>query len=100
MTTIVRTDSANEDFRKLVVELDKDLAIRDGDDHAFFAQYNKIANIAHVVVAYDGNEAVGCGEESMIITVPYGRAGAGRAGALDQRTGLHHLHIRDWPEAT
>ncbi len=61
MTTIVRTDSANEDFRKLVVELDKDLAIRDGDDHAFFAQYNKIANIAHVVVAYDGNEAVGCG---------------------------------------
>lgn len=61
MITIVRTDSANEDFRKLVTELDKDLAIRDGDDHAFFAQYNKIANIAHVVVAYDGDGPVGCG---------------------------------------
>ncbi|MBX2906514.1 MAG: GNAT family N-acetyltransferase [Taibaiella sp.] len=61
MITIVRTDSTNEDFRKLVTELDKDLAIRDGEDHAFFAQYNKIANIAHVVVAYDGDAPVGCG---------------------------------------
>lgn len=61
MITIVRTDSANEDFRTLVTALDKDLAIRDGDDHAFFAQYNKIDNIAHVVLAYDGNEPVGCG---------------------------------------
>lgn len=61
MITIVRTDSTNEDFRKLVTELDKDLAIRDGDEHAFFAQYNKIANIAHVVVAYEGDEPVGCG---------------------------------------
>jgi len=61
MISIVRTDSTNEDFRKLVTELDKDLAIRDGDEHAFFAQYNKIANIAHVVVAYDGDEPVGCG---------------------------------------
>ena len=61
MITIVRTDYSNEDFRKLVTELDKDLAIRDGDEHAFFAQYNKIANIAHVVVAYDGDEPVGCG---------------------------------------
>lgn len=61
MITIVRTDSSNEDFRKLVTELDKDLAIRDGDEHAFFAQYNKIANIAHVIVAYEGNEPAGCG---------------------------------------
>lgn len=61
MITIVRTDSTNEDFRKLVTELDKDLAIRDGDEHAFFAQYNKIANIAHVVVAYEGDEPAGCG---------------------------------------
>ncbi len=45
----------------LVAALDKDLAIRDGDDHAFYAQYNKVDLIRHVVLAYDGSEAIGCG---------------------------------------
>lgn len=49
------------DFQALVVELDKDLAIRDGDDHAFYAQFNKIDSIQHVVVAYDAETPVGCG---------------------------------------
>jgi len=61
MIELIRTDSLNEDFRKLVMALDKDLAIRDGDDHPFFAQYNKLDSIKHVVVAYDGPAAVGCG---------------------------------------
>lgn len=61
MYTLLRTDSSNADFKKLVVALDKDLAIRDGDEHAFFAQFNKIAAIKHVVVAYEGNQPVGCG---------------------------------------
>jgi putative acetyltransferase len=61
MITLTRTDSANPDFRTLVAALDKDLAIRDGDDHAFYAQYNKVDLIKHVVLAYDGSEAVGCG---------------------------------------
>lgn len=61
MYTLLRTDSANADFGQLVVALDKDLAIRDGDEHAFFAQFNKIAAIKHVVVAYEGNQLVGCG---------------------------------------
>lgn len=91
MITIVRTDSANEDFRTLVTALDKDLAIRDGDDHAFFAQYNKIDNIAHVVVAYDGNEPVGCGAikhygpgtmEVKRMYVPPARRGRGIAGLV------------------
>lgn len=41
--------------------LDADLAIRDGKDHAFFAQYNKTDSISHVVVAYENNEPAGCG---------------------------------------
>lgn len=46
----------------LVTHLDKDLAIRDGEVyHEFYAQYNKSDDIKHVVVAYDGDEAVGCG---------------------------------------
>jgi GNAT superfamily N-acetyltransferase len=61
MITLTRTDSASNDFRTLVADLDKDLAIRDGAEHSFYAQYNKIDLIRHVVVAYAGGEAVGCG---------------------------------------
>jgi len=61
MTNLVRTNSDNSDFRRLVALLDKDLQIRDGDEHSFYAQFNKIDKIRHVVVAYLGGEAVGCG---------------------------------------
>ncbi len=56
-----RTDSSNPDFRDLVVHLDRDLALRDGKDHAFFAQFNGISMLQHVVVAYLDGVAVGCG---------------------------------------
>lgn len=58
---VIRTDSSDPAFRTLVIALDKDLAIRDGDDHAFFAQYNKIDSIKHVVVVMDGPNPAGCG---------------------------------------
>ncbi len=45
----------------LVADLDADLRIRDGEDHAFFAQFNHIDTIKHVVVAYDDGQAAGCG---------------------------------------
>lgn len=61
MIRLKRTDSQNSDFIKLVRELDADLAVRDGDDHAFYAQYNKIDLIKHVVVAYRDEMPVGCG---------------------------------------
>ena len=61
MYKLVRTNSDNLDFQKLVRELDKDLAIRDGEEHAFFAQYNKIDAIKFVIVAYENEVAVGCG---------------------------------------
>lgn len=61
MIILKRTTSEDADFRKLVTELDKDLAIRDGDEHSFFAQFNKIDLIKHVVVAYQDDEPVGCG---------------------------------------
>jgi putative acetyltransferase len=59
--TLIRTDSSNEDYRNLVTELDKDLAIRDGADHTFFAQYNKSDGINHVVLAYEDGTPVGSG---------------------------------------
>ena len=57
----IRTDSGDPAFRSLVAELDKNLAIRDGNEHAFFAQFNKLDSIRHVVVVMDGTLPVGCG---------------------------------------
>jgi GNAT superfamily N-acetyltransferase len=61
MIRLLRTDSTNTDFQKLVRSLDAYLEDRDGDDHAFYDQYNKIDTIKNVIVAYDGETAVGCG---------------------------------------
>ena len=61
MITLKRTNSDDKDFQQLVEELDKDLAIRDGEDHSFFAQFNKINAIKYVVIAYENGKAVGCG---------------------------------------
>ncbi|MGN6618161.1 MAG: GNAT family N-acetyltransferase [Ilyomonas sp.] len=65
MYSIIRTTSENNDFRELVKLLDADLKIRDGDDHAFYSQFNKITNIRNVVVCYEDNKAVGCGAFKM-----------------------------------
>ncbi|PZR20101.1 MAG: GNAT family N-acetyltransferase [Flavobacterium psychrophilum] len=61
MIRLVRTDSSNPDFQKLVRSLDTYLADRDGDDHAFYDQYNKIDAIKNVIVAYENENRVGCG---------------------------------------
>ena len=61
MIQCIRTDSDNEYFRSLVRELDADLKIRDGADHSFYSQYNKIDKIKYVIVAFDDQMAVGCG---------------------------------------
>lgn len=56
-----RTDSDNPDFIALVRQLDADLAERDGAEHAFYAQFNKIDKIRHALVAYIDGRPVGCG---------------------------------------
>lgn len=61
MTTLKRTNSDDQDFQNLVRELDKELAIRDGADHSFYAQFNKIDAIKYAVVAYQDGEPLGCG---------------------------------------
>src|SRR5512140_801746 len=58
---IIRTTSENEDFRRLVMALDSELTIRDGEEHVFYAQFNTLDTIKHAVVAYLDDEAVGCG---------------------------------------
>lgn len=61
MLKIIRTNSSDGDFINLVKLLDMDLQIRDGNDHPFYAQYNKIDNIKYAVVAYWNEVPVGCG---------------------------------------
>ncbi len=61
MINIVRTDAGNPDFISLVRLLNADLAIRDGEDHGFYMQYNKLDSIKHVLVAYENGVVVGCG---------------------------------------
>ena len=58
---IIRTNSDNPDFVHLVKQLDADLAERDGSEHDFYAQFNKIDKIKYAVVAYDGGVPVSCG---------------------------------------
>lgn len=61
MIQLIKTNSTNEDFIKLVSFLDAELAIKDGKDHAFYHQFNGIVNLNNVVVAYKNEQAIGCG---------------------------------------
>ncbi|WP_166919607.1 GNAT family N-acetyltransferase [Flavobacterium poyangense] len=61
MNSLKRTNSDDIDFLNLVVLLNQDLKIRDGEDHAFYNQFNHTDTIKHVVVCYQNDIAVGCG---------------------------------------
>ncbi|MBN9299017.1 MAG: GNAT family N-acetyltransferase [Filimonas sp.] len=91
MLTFVKADSENPDFISLVRLLDADLAKRDGDEHGFYAQYNKIAMIKHAIVAHENGVPVACGaikevapsvmEVKRMYTLP-GSRGKGIAGKV------------------
>ena len=61
MITIRRTTSDNEDFGNLVILLDAYLRVLDGEDHAFYAQYNKTSLLKNAVICYDDDKALGIG---------------------------------------
>ncbi|MCZ8284384.1 MAG: GNAT family N-acetyltransferase [Bacteroidia bacterium] len=91
MYRLQRTNSDDPDFQALVRELDKDLAIRNGEDHSFFAQFNKINAIKHVVLAFENEQVVGCGAikeydadtmEVKRMFVPLEKRGKGIASAV------------------
>jgi putative acetyltransferase len=61
MIQLHRTDSDNPDFQSLVRLLDEYLAEKDGAEHSYYAQFNKLDKIRHVVVVYNDEEPIGCG---------------------------------------
>lgn len=83
MPTTIRTNSDNSQFIDLVAALDAYLAIVDGNEHAFYSQYNKIDKIKHVVIAFENDIPIGCGaikefdadsmEVKRMFTLPAGR---------------------------
>ena len=60
MLTFKRTNSVNQDFKKLVKLLNDELAGRDGPNHPL-SQFNPIDQLKYVVLAYDKDIAIGCG---------------------------------------
>ncbi|MEN7551705.1 GNAT family N-acetyltransferase [Rapidithrix thailandica] len=83
MIKAIRTHSGNHDFIALVQLLDAELKKRDGEDHSFYAQFNTLDHIGHVVLAYEDGIALGCGaikvyepnvmEVKRMFTLPTGR---------------------------
>ena len=61
MIQILKCNSNDKDFITLVKLLDADLALRDGEDHAFYNQFNKIDNIQHALVLFINNQPVSIG---------------------------------------
>jgi len=58
---LIRTNAEHPHFIELVKLLDLELAERDGAEHSFYAPFNTIGNIKHVILAYEDEKPVGCG---------------------------------------
>ena len=91
MKKIIRTDNKNVDFNKLIIELDAYLKVTDGTDHEFYNQFNGLDNIKNVVIAYQDNQAIGCGAFKKIdnetieikrMYVKFAHRGSGTAQAI------------------
>ncbi|MEN9335340.1 MAG: hypothetical protein RLZZ500_327 [Bacteroidota bacterium] len=61
MLKLLHTHSEHPDFEKLVKPLNAYLAILDGEDHAFYAQFNQSALLKNTLVAYWDELPVGIG---------------------------------------
>ena len=61
MVILSRSNSENTDYQALTQLLDAYLRIQDGEEHAFYAQYNKSTTINEVIVVYENAQALACG---------------------------------------
>lgn len=58
---LLQTDATHPDFGLLVQQLDEDLAARYGAQQDFYGQFNALAAIKQVIVAYQEEKPVACG---------------------------------------
>jgi GNAT superfamily N-acetyltransferase len=61
MIAVKRVSPDDPDFTALVKLLDQNLAISDGEDHAFYDKFNKLASIKHTLIGYEDTIPVCCG---------------------------------------
>jgi putative acetyltransferase len=61
MILVTRTDSNDKNFRLLVKRLDTDLDERNGEKQRKYDQYNVIAFVDSVFIAYDDSDPIACG---------------------------------------
>ncbi len=61
MFKLIKTNSENPHFQALTKILDAYLHILDGEEHAFYAQFNKIALIKYAIVFYQDERPIACG---------------------------------------
>jgi GNAT superfamily N-acetyltransferase len=61
MIQVVRVPSDHLDFITLIKLLDQNLAITDGEDHAFYDKFNKLTSIKHTLIGYEDTIPVCCG---------------------------------------
>ncbi len=57
----IRTTPAHPEYQRLIRALDRDLAVTDGEDHAFYSRFNQSDDIHHAVLLLDGETALACG---------------------------------------
>ncbi len=58
---LLRCTGNTADFIDLVGQLDQYLAIVDGDEHAFYNQYNGTSDLEYCLLAYLNDKPVACG---------------------------------------
>lgn len=61
MIEIVRTDSKDLDFKKLILLLDNELNDQYGDKQNYYDRFNKIEECKTVVIAKSNNDSIACG---------------------------------------
>ena len=67
--SLKRTTSTDPDFVKLVSYLNAELSKINGDEDAFYAKFNKIDKINHVVIVYENDIPIACGAIKQFSTV-------------------------------
>ena len=57
----LKTTSENPDFHFLVAQLNAHFAVLNGEKDDFYAQFNQIDALKHVIVVYDDQTPIACG---------------------------------------
>jgi GNAT superfamily N-acetyltransferase len=61
MIRLKRTDKEDEDFKNLVILLNAELKIIDGEEHGFYNQFNSTESLDHVLMVYVNDDPLACG---------------------------------------